>query len=120
MYVSDNYHGGDDDGPCRAGEFESLSAAIEKCKRIIDDFLEERHRGGMDAEGKPKTRCPSSRSPSGNVTFTAPPTGCARRVRTRPPTKGACVPDANCATIKGTFVPGRSALQSKLDARTQK
>ncbi len=51
VYVSDNYHGGDDDGPCRAGEFESLGAAIEKCKQIIDEFLEERHQGGMNAAG---------------------------------------------------------------------
>lgn len=50
VMVDDNYHYMDETERYTLGEFESLEAAIDACKRIVDDYLESAYKPGMSAE----------------------------------------------------------------------
>ena len=43
LYVYDNYHYMDSKERYKAGEFDSLDQAVEKAKRIVDEFLLQAH-----------------------------------------------------------------------------
>jgi hypothetical protein len=45
VLVDDNYHSGDESERYTSGTFPSLEAAIEACKYIVDEFLEESCKG---------------------------------------------------------------------------
>ena len=50
VLVDDNYHYMDPSERYEFGRFESLEAALQACKGIVDDFLAEHHRPGMTKE----------------------------------------------------------------------
>jgi hypothetical protein len=47
VFVDDNFHHGDESERYRLGEFPTAAAAIEACKKIVDEFLEEGFKPGM-------------------------------------------------------------------------
>jgi hypothetical protein len=50
VFVDDNYHFSDDDYRYKKGIYESYEEAKEVCKNIVDDFLKNDYRQGMNAE----------------------------------------------------------------------
>jgi hypothetical protein len=50
VFVDDNYHHGDEDARYRLGEFETIDAAVEACRKIVDRCLEEDYQPDMTAE----------------------------------------------------------------------
>ena len=49
VMVDDNFHFMDEDERYRAGEFVDVNAAIEKCRKIVDEYLESALKAGMTA-----------------------------------------------------------------------
>ncbi len=50
VMVDDNYDYMDPEKRYTHGEFEALEAAIEACKRIVNEWLESSYKAGMSAE----------------------------------------------------------------------
>ena len=50
VWVDDNFHYMDEDERYKHGEFETLEAAIEACKRIVDAYLVSAYTPGMSAD----------------------------------------------------------------------
>jgi hypothetical protein len=50
VLVDDNFHHMDESERYSAGEYNSCEQAIEKCKRIVDDFLLAEHKPSMTAK----------------------------------------------------------------------
>jgi hypothetical protein len=50
VLVDDNFHYMDESERYSAGEFDTCADAIEKCKRIVDDFLLAGHKPSMTAK----------------------------------------------------------------------
>jgi hypothetical protein len=50
VIVDDNFHFMDEQERTTHGEFETLSAAIEACRQIVDDCLASAYKAGMSAE----------------------------------------------------------------------
>ena len=49
VFVDDNFHHGDKEARTAHGEFETLQAAIDAAKSIVDDSLLHDHEPGMSA-----------------------------------------------------------------------
>ena len=49
VLVDDNFEYTDEEKRYKLGEFETMEAAIEACKRIVDDFLVSAYTPGMSA-----------------------------------------------------------------------
>lgn len=49
VFVADNYHYMDEDERYELGTFETLEAAIEACRKIVDEYLAGAHKPGMTA-----------------------------------------------------------------------
>ena len=47
VFIDDNYHHGDASARSRGREYGTLDGAIQRCKRIVDDWLEEALRQGV-------------------------------------------------------------------------
>lgn len=50
VFVDDNFHYMDGDERTLAGKFPTYEAAVERCKRIVDEYLLANHKFGMTAE----------------------------------------------------------------------
>ncbi len=50
VYVDDNFHYMDEEERYKLGEFDTPEAAIQACRRIVDDFLLANYRPGQTAE----------------------------------------------------------------------
>jgi hypothetical protein len=50
VMVDDNYDYMDEEKRYTHGEFETLEAAIEACKRIVNEWLQSNHKPGMSAD----------------------------------------------------------------------
>jgi hypothetical protein len=50
VFVDDNYHYMDKEARTTHGEFETLEAAVDAAKKIVDDGLLHNYRPGMSAE----------------------------------------------------------------------
>jgi hypothetical protein len=50
VFIDDNFHYMDEDARITRGEFETLEAAIEVCKKIVNDCLEYAYTPGTSAE----------------------------------------------------------------------
>ena len=50
VFVDDNFHYMDPDERYHLGEFESLDAAVAKCKEIVDEFLSANYEPDMTAD----------------------------------------------------------------------
>ncbi len=50
VLVDDNFHYMDEDERYTAGEFDTYTAAVSECERIVDDFLLDAWSEGMSAE----------------------------------------------------------------------
>jgi hypothetical protein len=50
VFIDDNYHYMDESERITHGEFETLEAAIEACKKIVNDSLAHAYEPGMTAE----------------------------------------------------------------------
>jgi hypothetical protein len=48
--IDDNFHFTDEEERTTHGEFETLSAAIQACRKIVDDCLASAYTPGMSAE----------------------------------------------------------------------
>ena len=47
VYVDDNFHYMDESERYKLGAFETCEEAVETCKRIVDEFLEQGYRKGV-------------------------------------------------------------------------
>jgi hypothetical protein len=50
VIVDDNFHYQDETERVTYGEFETLGAAVEACKKIVDQYLASANKHGMSAE----------------------------------------------------------------------
>jgi hypothetical protein len=50
VFVDENFHYMDEDERYCLGEFESLDAAVAKCREIVDAFLAANYKAGMTAD----------------------------------------------------------------------
>jgi len=76
VMVDDNFHYMDEDERRRIGEFSSLDLAIDACKRLVDQCLDEYFQPGMDAatllsQYKSFGDDPFIKGPGGGVRFSA-------------------------------------------------
>ena len=49
LYVDDNFHYMDESERYLSGTFDNVDAALEKARRIVDDYLESAYQPGMSA-----------------------------------------------------------------------
>jgi len=50
VMVDDNFHYMDESERYRVGEFADAAAAIERCRRIVDEYLDSARKPGMSAD----------------------------------------------------------------------
>jgi len=50
VMVDDNFHYQDEDERYTYGEFDTLEAAVDACKKIVDEYLRSAYKPGMTAE----------------------------------------------------------------------
>jgi hypothetical protein len=50
VVIDDNFHYADEDERITSGEFDTLEAAHDACRKIVEDSLAHLHRPGMTAE----------------------------------------------------------------------
>ena len=49
LMIDDNFHHGDTSERYRYGEFVDAGAAVEHCRRIVDEYLQSAYKQGMSA-----------------------------------------------------------------------